>query len=346
MTILKTYGSTMKFFIKSFFAVLFCFGLPTLAGTELLTKHSEADYQVAYTLFEAMQMPNQLNQTLVGIIDMQMKSNPKWLPYRDIFLQTYSKYLSYEAMKQEYADIYLELFTVDELKELTTIYQTPVGKKFAAVSSELAIRGANLGQQTFLKHQSELETSISRAISGCQNTDSESFMTYNSQNEPKAEGLNFNIKYPAKWISEQSESPHVIHRFIHAQSDGDTAISIAAGVGCSKLSHAQILDSENFFTEENIRSHLPNNAEILISQKTKLNGLDAMLIEYRQQTKLTKGNFFSRGLNCFLVYKNYQIVLATVVAAPSLVFSEKYFEKYKPTFMKIFDSFVILDNYD
>ncbi len=140
-------------------------GLLPLTGAGDEAKHSEADYQVAYTLLEAMQVPEQLKQTLEGMVDMQMKSNPQMLPFRDVFDDFFAKYLSYEALKQGYADIYLDMFTVDELRKLTAIYRTPLGRKLASKTSELAIRGAELGQKAVLQHQAELQTALAKAIS-------------------------------------------------------------------------------------------------------------------------------------------------------------------------------------
>ncbi len=145
--------------------LLACAAVVPLVGAENEAKHSEADYQVAYTLLEAMQVPEQLEQTLTGMVDMQMKSNPQMLPFRDVFDQFFAKYLSYDALKQGYADIYLDMFTVDELRKLTAIYRTPLGRKLASKTSELAIRGAELGQKAVLQHQAELQTALAKAIS-------------------------------------------------------------------------------------------------------------------------------------------------------------------------------------
>lgn len=145
--------------------LLACAAVVPLVGAENEAKHSEADYQVAYTLLEAMQVPEQLEQTLTGMVDMQMKSNPQMLPYRDVFDQFFAKYLSYDALKQGYADIYLDMFTIDELRKLTAIYRTPLGRKLASKTSELAIRGAELGQKAVLQHQAELQTALAKAIS-------------------------------------------------------------------------------------------------------------------------------------------------------------------------------------
>jgi hypothetical protein len=50
------------------------------------------------------------------------------------------EHLTWAQLKPEYVRIYAELFTVKELQQLTAFYRTPVGRKLARLSPEIAER--------------------------------------------------------------------------------------------------------------------------------------------------------------------------------------------------------------
>ena len=135
-----------------------------VSGDEKGVRHTPAEYAAAYELFEAMQLPAQLKQTLDGLVEMQMRTNPQLVPYKSIFIDFFNKYMSFEALKQGYADLYLDAFTVAELKEMTAFYKSPIGRKMASKTAEFTLRCAALGQKAVQDHQLELRTALSKAI--------------------------------------------------------------------------------------------------------------------------------------------------------------------------------------
>ena len=151
---------------KSFLltAVVVCALSFQVSGTENVAKHTQAEYAAAYELLEAMQLPAQLKQTLDGLVEMQMRSNPKLVPYKSIFTEFFNKYMSFETLKKGYADIYLDSFSAAELKELTAFYKSPIGRKMASKTAEFTLRGAALGQKMVQDHQLELQSALSKAI--------------------------------------------------------------------------------------------------------------------------------------------------------------------------------------
>ena len=145
-------------------AVLACALSYPVSGAEKGAKRTQEEYAAAYELLEAMQVPAQLKQTLDGIVDMQMQANPQLLPYKSIFTDFFNKYMSFDALKEGYADIYLDSFSVAELKEMTLFYKSPIGSKMASKTSEFALRGAALGQKAVQEHQEELQAALKKAI--------------------------------------------------------------------------------------------------------------------------------------------------------------------------------------
>ncbi len=64
----------------------------------------------------------------------------------DVFDAHMKRLLSYrEAMIDEFAVIYAQRFTAEELKTVTDFYKSPTGQKFIAASPELMQAGAAIG---------------------------------------------------------------------------------------------------------------------------------------------------------------------------------------------------------
>ena len=154
----------MKMWKSFLLTVVVCAFSFQVSGAEKVAKRTQAEYAAAYELLEAMQLPAQLKQTLDGLVEMQTRANPQLVPYKSIFTDFFTKYMSYEALKTGYADIYLDNFSVAEIKELTAFYKSPIGKKVASKTAEFMMRGAALGQKAVQDHQLELQTALSKAI--------------------------------------------------------------------------------------------------------------------------------------------------------------------------------------
>ncbi len=130
--------------------------------------YSEADYQLAYELLEAAKVPAVLENSIDGMLDIQLKNAPQMTPYRNIFRNFFKKYLTYENLKKDYADIYLSLFTPEQMRELIRFYKTPTGQRFTEVTPEIAVRSAELGQRVMFEHMAELQIELSNAMSSAQ----------------------------------------------------------------------------------------------------------------------------------------------------------------------------------
>ncbi len=135
-----------------------------LQGAEKIRTYSAADYNAVYALLEAMDMKNMLDKNISGVLESQMKTNPQLAAVRPIMENFFRKYLSYDTLKKGYAEIYLDAFTIPEIKELTKFYQTPLGKKVSAKNTQITLRGMELGQKTVNAHMQELQAELIKAF--------------------------------------------------------------------------------------------------------------------------------------------------------------------------------------
>ncbi len=114
----------------------------------------------ANELLATMDLAKTMDSAINKIVDMQIKQNPMVAPFKQVFLDFFRKYMSWDALKEDMAKIYAEEFTAKELKELTAFYKSPLGKKMAEKQPVLMAKGAELGQRRVQEHMPELQAAI------------------------------------------------------------------------------------------------------------------------------------------------------------------------------------------
>ena len=83
----------------------------------------------AIKLLNSMKMEQTLNASISQVLEFQLQQNPQLLPYKDVMLKYFSKYMSYESLKLDLVDIYSDAFNLEELRDINAFYQTPTGKR-------------------------------------------------------------------------------------------------------------------------------------------------------------------------------------------------------------------------
>jgi hypothetical protein len=121
---------------------------------------NEKQVAAAMELFKTMHLDEMFGQMMQNSVDMQIKANAQITPFRQVMLDFFSKYMSWDAMKDDMAKIYVEEFTLQELKDLTAFYKTPTGQKAALRLPELMNKGADLGMRRVQEHMPELQKAI------------------------------------------------------------------------------------------------------------------------------------------------------------------------------------------
>lgn len=146
----------MVMFVFAFSAVLF--------AAEEKKAYSEADYKVAYDLLEAANLKGQLDGSINFMIDMQVKMMAQLEPVRKELISYYDKLIGYEALKKPMAEMYLDMYTVSELKDLTNFYKSPIGKKVAENGSTMLIKQNEMMTSALMENQKGLEEIYMKAF--------------------------------------------------------------------------------------------------------------------------------------------------------------------------------------
>ena len=119
-----------------------------------------ASEKEAAALLETLNMGTILDQTIEQMLDIQLKQNPKIVPYKPVMMKFFKKHMSYESLKPDMVKIYADAFTEQELKELNAFYKTPTGQKTLIKMPELMRKGAEIGSKRVQDNMAELQAMI------------------------------------------------------------------------------------------------------------------------------------------------------------------------------------------
>jgi len=134
--------------------------LITLLSINTINASEERSNEVTNQLFETMKLSETYQQTIERLLDLQITQNPNIATLKDVMLQFFEKYMGWKSIKDDMAKIYMKNFTDDELKELINFYQSPIGKKAAALLPTLAAEGSALGERRVQENMGELSKMI------------------------------------------------------------------------------------------------------------------------------------------------------------------------------------------
>jgi hypothetical protein len=119
-----------------------------------------AHLKTAAQLLDIVHVDRTTGQTINLLLKMQLQQQPKLQPYEDVLRNFLQKYMSWESLKADYARIYAEAFTEDELRQIIAFYKTPAGQKAINKIPTLMATGAALGQKRVQENRAELEEMI------------------------------------------------------------------------------------------------------------------------------------------------------------------------------------------
>jgi len=116
----------------------------------------EGTKQAAAELLATTNMGPMLSKVMEQMVDDQLKKSPELLPYRQVMLNFFGKYMSLDNLKPALIDLYAEAFTASELQDIIHFYKTPSGKKSLQKLPDLMNKGGQIGVQMVQEHLPEL----------------------------------------------------------------------------------------------------------------------------------------------------------------------------------------------
>ena len=116
--------------------------------------------EIAYKLFEITNMKDLMDQSINNIIDVQIRSNPNLAVYEGVMKEFAKDILNFDSLKSEYAQLYIEEFTKDELEELVEFYKTDLGQKTIIKMPFIMQKGMLIGEREMSRNMDKLNNVI------------------------------------------------------------------------------------------------------------------------------------------------------------------------------------------
>jgi uncharacterized protein len=142
--------------------VMVVYLLCSLVVAQAQTPEKSKHYQAAEALLLTMNMKQVIDESLQQMLALQLKNNPNLQPAEATLKQFFSKYMGWEALREDYIKIYMEEFTEKELKDMISFFKTDTGKKMASKQTILMMKGAQLGQSKVQEHMGELQEMLQK----------------------------------------------------------------------------------------------------------------------------------------------------------------------------------------
>jgi hypothetical protein len=144
----------MKRLLLSLALVLAC------AAPALAQDPSPVRLRAAGELVDAMNMQKMMDETAVATMKAQIAQQPVLAQFEDILRETLQKAMKWEEVRGDFIRIYAETYTEDELRQLKTFYQTPLGQRVLATMPEVAAKSTEVSNRRMQQFLPEMQQQI------------------------------------------------------------------------------------------------------------------------------------------------------------------------------------------
>ena len=148
-------------------ALLAAFALPSGAQTQTVAPER---LRAAAELVDAMNVQQMMNETADATIRAQVKQTPMLAQFEDILRETMSRALRWEDIRSDYVRMYAEVYTADELRQLRTFYQTPLGQRLLATMPQVALKSMEISNRRMEQFLPEMQQRIMQRMMAAPDT--------------------------------------------------------------------------------------------------------------------------------------------------------------------------------
>jgi hypothetical protein len=116
--------------------------------------------QAAETLLTVIKTEQDIQASADRLAENLLRQNPQLAQHNTTVKTFITKYMNWSTLKEDVINLYVQAFTEDELKQLTSFYRSPIGQKAADKMPELANAGTQLGLTRLRANREELDQMI------------------------------------------------------------------------------------------------------------------------------------------------------------------------------------------
>ena len=114
------------------FALLCALSVVTLSRSAFAQDTSATHREAVKQLMTVTHVRELTQQSMDAVMASQMEQMPQLKPYESIMKTFLKEQMDWSILEPEFTRIYAEVFTEKELRDMTAIYQTPVGQMMLA----------------------------------------------------------------------------------------------------------------------------------------------------------------------------------------------------------------------
>ena len=143
-----------NYLINTITTLLLCLGPACVYATDISQR------QQVETLFRLTQMEKKIQESVDSVVQLQLRQNPQLAQHEKSIHEFFTKYIGWNALKDELADMYMRRFSEKELTEINAFYITPAGQKVITVLPELVQERNQLAMMRLQQNIGELKQLI------------------------------------------------------------------------------------------------------------------------------------------------------------------------------------------
>ena len=131
-----------------------------LASSGLQAADDDALRQEVETLFRLTHMEEKINESVQNVAQLQLRQDPSMAQQQDVLMAFLEKYIGWNAIRNELADMYMQTFTVEELQAMNAFYITTTGQKVITTVPQLVQQRNRMAMQRLQENIGELQAAI------------------------------------------------------------------------------------------------------------------------------------------------------------------------------------------
>jgi hypothetical protein len=129
-------------------------------------------------LMEVAHIREMLDQSSEAMLQSQLQQMPQLAPVAYVIRDFYHEQMSWSVLEPEFTQLYLEVFTEQEVRDITAFYRTPAGQQMLSKMPQLMARSSELAnarvQAAMPKLVERLQAALQAQAAGKDSTTSSS----------------------------------------------------------------------------------------------------------------------------------------------------------------------------
>ncbi|MBS4169099.1 DUF2059 domain-containing protein [Parachlamydia sp. AcF125] len=128
----------------------------------LVLAAGKAEWQAANELLDTIHFEKMMEDSIDASIEMVKQMDPAMGEHEATLRKFYEKYMSAESLRQDILEMYCEIFTEKELKDIAAFYRSKTGQKALEKTPEIMQHSLHLAQTRVLQHMDELQQMLAQ----------------------------------------------------------------------------------------------------------------------------------------------------------------------------------------